>query len=163
MTFVRIINSDTICSLQIFEDESHPNFHMQGKGGRGKEGLSLFGTLSTASIRGNSMALIFIGILNSTKTPAGFILLKQWFLRPTLSIEELHQRHSSIAFFLKPQHTHIVTSIRKSLAAIKNIPKILSMLNRGKGRASEWKAILQVCYPQSPNRDSYITESVFGY
>lgn len=37
------MNADTICSLQIFEDESHPNFHMQGQGGRGKEGLSLFG------------------------------------------------------------------------------------------------------------------------
>jgi hypothetical protein len=39
----RFVNADTVCSLQIFENEAHPNFHMQGKGGRGKEGLSLFG------------------------------------------------------------------------------------------------------------------------
>jgi DNA mismatch repair protein MSH5 len=37
------VNSDTICSLQIFEDESHPNFHMHGSANRHKEGLSLFG------------------------------------------------------------------------------------------------------------------------
>lgn len=42
----RFINPDTICSLQIFEDESHPNIHSRGKGGRGKEGLSLFGKLT---------------------------------------------------------------------------------------------------------------------
>jgi len=40
----RFVNADTICALQIFEDESHPNFLMQGPHGRGKEGLSLFGT-----------------------------------------------------------------------------------------------------------------------
>lgn len=47
----RFINRDTMSSLQIFEDEGHPNIHMQGKGGRKKEGLSLFGKISPQVMR----------------------------------------------------------------------------------------------------------------
>jgi DNA mismatch repair protein MSH5 len=49
LTGYRFVNADTVCALQIFEDESHPNFHMQGPRGRGKEGLSLFGKWSLGS------------------------------------------------------------------------------------------------------------------
>ena len=50
LTSPRFVNADTICALQIFEDESHPNFHMQGPHGRGKEGLSLFGNFLNQGI-----------------------------------------------------------------------------------------------------------------
>ncbi|KAF3312754.1 MutS protein msh5 [Orbilia oligospora] len=47
------LNADTMTSLQIFSDESHPSFHKQGPHGRGKEGLSLFGIFvyNTVKIR----------------------------------------------------------------------------------------------------------------
>ena len=121
------INSDTICSLQIFENEGHPNFQVQGKR-RGKEGLSLF------------------GIMNSTKTPNGFAMLKQWFLRPTLSLPVLHQRHGAIAHFSRPQNSHVVVALCKSFSRIKNIPKVLGTLRRGKAKAAEWTSLLQVCF-----------------
>lgn len=121
------INRDTICSLQIFEDEGHPNFHLQGKGGRGKEGLSLF------------------GVLNSTRTKTGYSMLKQWFLRPSLSLPLLQQRHNAVACFLRSQNTDVAAAIGKSLTRIKNIPKVLAALRMGKAKASDWTSILQVC------------------
>ncbi|KAI5811678.1 muts domain V-domain-containing protein [Peziza echinospora] len=119
-----LINSDTICSLQIFEEEGHPNIHMQGKGGRGKEGLSLF------------------GIINSTKTPNGFSMLKQWFLRPTLSLPILLQRHGAISCLLQPQNCHISGTLGKNLRKIKNMPKMLQSLKTGKARTADWHAVL---------------------
>ncbi|KAF8475653.1 muts domain V-domain-containing protein [Kalaharituber pfeilii] len=122
------INTDTICSLQIFQDEGHPNFHMQGKGGRGKEGLSLF------------------GIMNSTKTQTGFFMLKQWFLRPSLSMTVLQRRHNAIACLLHPQNAHVSAAITKSLTKIKNIPKVLGALRKGKGRAPDWASLLNFSF-----------------
>ncbi|CAG8852259.1 16609_t:CDS:2, partial [Racocetra persica] len=75
-----------LSSLQIFEDESHPNMHMQTKA---KEGLSLF------------------GILNNTRTVLGKYLLKQWFLRPTLDLAVLDERHRTIECLLQPDNLDI--------------------------------------------------------
>lgn len=131
LTECRFVNGDTICSLQIFEDESHPNFHMQGPKGRGKEGLSLF------------------GILNGTRSPLGHTMLKQWFLRPSLSIQVITERHSSITAFLRSDNLHIIVTIGKSLRKVKNIPKILAALRRGQGgagRGGAWMALAQFTF-----------------
>lgn len=144
----RFINRDTICSLQIFEDEGHPNFHMQGKGGRGKEGLSLFGETATniEASRSSCSRFFSLGILNSTKTKMGYSMFKQWFLRPSLSLPLLQQRHNAIACFLRPQNTHLATAIGKSLVRTKNIPKVLVALKKGKAQAYDWSSLLQVYY-----------------
>lgn len=131
LTERRFVNADTICSLQIFEDESHPNFHMQGPKGRGKEGLSLF------------------GILNGTRSPLGHKMLKQWFLRPSLSIQVITERHASIAAFLRSENLHILVTVGKSLRKVKNIPKILAVLRRGQGgagRGGGWMALAQFAF-----------------
>ena len=85
-----------------------------------------------------------LGILNSTKTKTGSFLLKQWFLRPSLSLPLLQQRHSAISCFLRSENTHIVAVIGKSLTRIRNIPKVLTALRKGKAKASDWSSILQV-------------------
>lgn len=131
LTERRFVNADTICSLQIFEDESHPNFHMQGPKGRGKEGLSLF------------------GILNGTRSPLGHKMLKQWFLRPSLSTQVITERHASIAAFLRSENLHILVTVGKSLRKVKNIPKILAVLRRGQGgagRGGGWMALAQFAF-----------------
>ncbi|BFZ65463.1 chaperone ATPase hsp78 [Saitoella coloradoensis] len=121
-----LVNADTICSLQIFEDESHPNFHMQGRGGRGKEGLSLF------------------GIMNSTRTPQGSVLLHRWFLRPSLNLDILHARHSTLSLFLHPSNLHVSDALCTALKKVKDMGKILLGLRSGKsgGTAGEWQRIL---------------------
>lgn len=123
------MNADTICSLQIFEDESHPNFHMQGPKGRSKEGLSLF------------------GILNGTRSPLGHTMLKQWFLRPSLSTTLIAERHSTLAAFLRPDNLHLLAVLGKCLRKIKNIPKILAALRRGQASGgSGWMALAQFTF-----------------
>lgn len=131
LTRSRFVNADTICSLQIFEDESHPNFHMQGPKGRGKEGLSLF------------------GIMNGTRSPLGHVMLKQWFLRPSLSLSILTSRHDTLTAFLHPSNSHVLVALGKSLRYIKNIPKVLSGLRRGLGsggRGGEWISLAKFSF-----------------
>ncbi|KAJ3088950.1 MutS protein msh5 [Quaeritorhiza haematococci] len=117
------VNADTLCSLQIFQDEAHPNMHSS----RSKEGLSLF------------------GILDMTHTAPGRFLLKRWFLRPSLDIEALRRRHDTIEAFMRPENGHIVESVRSSLKHVKNIPKILFSM-RTKVSVTEWQALLRFCF-----------------
>lgn len=90
-----------------------------------------------------------LGIMNLTRSPLGHTMLKQWFLRPSLSIEVINERHDSISAFLRPDISHMVQEIGKSLRKIKNIPKILASLRKGlgrEGRSGEWSALQQFCF-----------------
>ncbi|CAG8440083.1 18808_t:CDS:10 [Acaulospora morrowiae] len=118
------VNGDTLCSLQIFEDESHPNMHMQA---RSKEGLSLF------------------GILNNTRTSTGKQLLKQWFLRPTLDLSILDERFHTIECFLQPYNLDVSDQLISSLKHIKNIPKIIGRM-KGKLNVKDWQSLLQFAF-----------------
>ncbi|KAF3214919.1 MutS protein msh5, variant 2, partial [Orbilia oligospora] len=107
------LNADTMTSLQIFSDESHPSFHKQGPHGRGKEGLSLF------------------GIVNTTRTPQGYQCLKQMFLRPSLDSAVITSRYNAIKTLIRPDNSNAVGGIHKSLKKIPDIRKILIMLKKG--------------------------------
>ncbi|CAG8489217.1 10316_t:CDS:10 [Ambispora gerdemannii] len=122
-TFLHV-NADTLCSLQIFEDESHPNMHTRS---RAKEGLSIF------------------GILNKTRTPTGKQLFKQWFLRPSLDINILEERFRTIDCFLQPDNIHISEQLASCLKHVKNVPKILESM-KGKLSIAEWQSLLQFAY-----------------
>ena len=76
-------------------------------------------------------------------------MLKQWFLRPPLLLEVINERHDSIAVFLRPDNSHVLESVGKSLKKVKNIPKVLRQLKRGNGsghRGGEWSAIVQFVF-----------------
>jgi len=51
-----------------------------------------------------------------------------------------------VACFLRSQNEHVAAAIRKSLTKIKNIPKVLAVLRKGKANVSDWASIYQVCY-----------------
>lgn len=107
------LNADTMTSLQIFSDESHPSFHKQGRHGRGKEGLSLF------------------GIVNTTRTPQGYQCLKQMFLRPSLDSAVITSRYNAIKTLIRPDNSNAVGGIHKSLKKIPDVRRILTMLKKG--------------------------------
>ncbi|CAI2171965.1 328_t:CDS:10 [Funneliformis geosporum] len=111
-------------SLQIFEDESHPNMHMQVKG---KEGLSLF------------------GILNNTRTSLGKKLFKQWFLRPTLDLTVIDERQHTIECFLRPGNLEYAEQLVSCLKNIKNIPKIIDNMKRNVN-IKDWQSLLQFAF-----------------
>ncbi|KAJ3280380.1 MutS protein msh5 [Borealophlyctis nickersoniae] len=119
------IGADALCSLQIFIDEAHPNMHNRNM--YKKEGLSLF------------------GILNMTRTPAGRALLRHWFLRPSVNMDILEERHATIEFFLRPDCLFVAEQLVSCLKHVKNIPKILYNL-RTKASIAEWQALLKFAY-----------------
>ncbi|KAJ3219469.1 MutS protein msh5 [Dinochytrium kinnereticum] len=117
------VNQTTLSALQIFQDEAHPNLHSSRK----KEGLSLF------------------GILNRTLTPNGSLLLKNWFLRPSMDVRVINNRLDTIEFFLHPQHQAMVLELRGCLQNIKNIPKILHHM-KTRTTLLEWQAVLKFSF-----------------
>ncbi|KAF3940947.1 hypothetical protein ABW19_dt0205564 [Dactylella cylindrospora] len=157
------VNSDTMTSLQIFNDESHPSFHRQGEHGRGREGLSLF------------------GIINTTSTPQGYQCLKQMFLRPSLDLGIISSRYNAIHALMRPDNSNAVGGIHASLKKIPDIAKTLAILKKGgasggtgeiedigiggrqKGRkntsTSTWFTLLQFAYKAIKIRD-YATEMI---
>jgi DNA mismatch repair protein MSH5 len=123
---------------------------MQGRGGRGKEGLSLFGK-SERHLRTIQSRLIFIkkGIMNSTSTPLGARMLKQWFLRPSTSIEVIGARHDAIAVFLHDENAQNRKNIAHHLKKVKNIPNMIGQMRRGgcNGKiGSEWSGLMQFAF-----------------
>ncbi|KAF1817124.1 hypothetical protein P152DRAFT_486517 [Eremomyces bilateralis CBS 781.70] len=111
------INADTLLSLQIMQSESNPHFHNQGptKATSGaKEGLSVYGLFR-----------------HLARTPQGKQLLRQQFLRPSLSLEIIHERQHSISVFLSPENSAHVQSLVAHLKQVQNIRVTLVKLRKG--------------------------------
>lgn len=108
---------DTLLSLQILQSESHPHLHNQGptKANSGsKEGLSVYGLFHYLA-----------------KTPQGRVLLRQYFLRPSLDLSVINKRLDAISIFLRPDNSAPVNQIVQSLKKIKNMR--VAMVNLRKG------------------------------
>ncbi len=97
--------------------ESHPHSHNQGptpSSSGSKEGLSVYGLFR-----------------HLARTPQGKYMLRQYFLRPSLSIDLINGRLDTIGVFLRPENASPFESIVKSLSAIINIRKLLINMRRG--------------------------------
>lgn len=111
------INTDTLNSLQILQSEFHPNTHMQGptKSNSGaKESLSVYGLFRQLA-----------------HTPQGKHKLRQVFLRPSLELSLIQERHNTIAVFLRSGNADALDTITHSLKRIKNIRAVLIHLMKG--------------------------------
>ena len=116
------INTDALFSLQIFEDENHASIHSD----KTKEGLSLF------------------GILDGTKTTLGRTLMREWFLRPSMSLEVIGARHDAVACLFCPENITTNNTLQAHLNGIKNVPRILAAIRTGKAKVSDWQALVKV-------------------
>jgi DNA mismatch repair protein MSH5 len=111
----RLINADTLAALQIMQSESHPHSHNQGPTSSGsKEGLSVYGLFH-----------------HLAKTPQGKFLLRQYFLRPTLDLEVILERHRAVSVFLRPNNEAYMSDLIKSLKQIKNMKTVMIHLHKG--------------------------------
>ncbi|XP_060207306.1 DNA mismatch repair protein MSH5 isoform X10 [Lycium barbarum] len=109
-------------ALQIFQIDKHPS-HMGI--GRAKEGFSVF------------------GMMNKCVTPMGRRLLRSWFLRPILDLDNLNRRLDTISFFLSAEA--ISLSLRETLKSVKDIPCILKKFNSPSSisTSADWAAFLK--------------------
>ncbi|KAG1801295.1 DNA mismatch repair protein MutS [Suillus subaureus] len=126
------INADALFSLQIFENESHASIHSD----KTKEGLSLF------------------GILDNTRTPLGRSLLRTWLMRPSLSIPVIAARHDAIECFLHPENLAPASTLQTHLKGVKNIPRILGLLQSGKASVGDWQGLVKFTYHSAMIRDA---------
>ncbi|PIL22345.1 hypothetical protein GSI_15033 [Ganoderma sinense ZZ0214-1] len=126
------INMDALLSLQIFEEENHASIHSD----KTKEGLSLF------------------GILNGTKTTLGRALMREWFLRPSISLEVINARHDAVACFLRPDNTSTKNAMQGHLNGTKNVPRVFGAIRTGKAKVSDWQALVKFAFHALLLRDA---------
>lgn len=113
------INADTLQSLQITTTESHPNAQQQGPASKNwsrgsKEGLSVYGLFH-----------------NLAKTAQGRHLLRQFFLRPSLNMDVINERHDAIGAFIRPENAATLGQIANTLAGVKDMRRVTTDLRRG--------------------------------
>ncbi|KAL9992922.1 putative DNA mismatch repair protein MutS, core [Helianthus debilis subsp. tardiflorus] len=115
------VDSAAYEALQIFQTDKHPS-HMGI--GRAKEGFSVF------------------GMMNKCVTPMGKRLLRTWFLRPILDLDNLNSR-LNISFFVSSEE--LLTSLRDTLKSVKDVPHILKKFNSPSSvcTCGDWTAFLK--------------------
>ncbi|OSD07423.1 hypothetical protein PYCCODRAFT_1463684 [Trametes coccinea BRFM310] len=126
------INADALFSLQVFEDENHASIHSD----KTKEGLSLF------------------GILDNTKTTLGRALMREWFLRPSMSLPVIQGRHDAVECFVRPDNITTATSMHGHLQGTKNIPRVLTVMKAGKAKVSDWQGLVKFAFHALLLRDA---------
>jgi DNA mismatch repair protein MSH5 len=113
----RFINADTLHSLQIIDNESHPNSHNQGptSGSSGsKEGLSVYGLFH-----------------HLARTPQGKYRLRQIFLRPSLDLDVINERLETTRIFLNSDNPEILSTLVGHLKGVGNMRLTMSNLEKG--------------------------------
>ena len=71
-------------------------------------------------------------------------LLREWLLRPSLSLPVIAARHSAVACFVNPDNIGTAEDIQGHLSGIKNTPRVLKMLKSGRGKVKDWQGLVEV-------------------
>lgn len=143
MAGTMFINADTLMSLQITSTESHPNAQQQGPpsknlSGGSKEGLSVYGLFQ-----------------HLARTSQGRLLLRHYFLRPSLNLETITERHDAISVLLSPNNAAILASLMRDFKGVKNMRVVTVNLRKGISSgpgqqksisASVWNALRNFAY-----------------
>ena len=85
-----------------------------------------------------------VGILNNTRTALGRNLLREWLIRPSLSLPVIAARHAAVACFVNPDNMTTADDIQGRLSGIKNTPRALKMLKSGRAKVKDWQGIVEV-------------------
>ncbi|OJI90821.1 hypothetical protein ASPTUDRAFT_163445 [Aspergillus tubingensis CBS 134.48] len=111
------VNGRTLLSLQIMESETHPSMVNQGPGKKStssKEGLSVYGLFQRFA-----------------STPQGRNRLKQMFLRPSVELDVINERHSFISMYHRADNFNPLDKMVKGLKHIKNLQYAMINLRKG--------------------------------
>ncbi|KAI9713851.1 MAG: MutS protein msh5 [Bogoriella megaspora] len=117
LTGSMFVNADTLLSLQIIQADFHPHSHNQGptiSASGTKEGLSVYGLFH-----------------HLARTPQGRHLLRQYFLRPSLDLDVIQERHNAILVLTRPDNANEVEGLAMHLARVKNMRTALIQVRKG--------------------------------
>ncbi|KAJ9551389.1 hypothetical protein OSB04_015434 [Centaurea solstitialis] len=119
-----IVDSAAHEALQIFQTDKHPS-HM---------GI-------VEQKKGNLFSVF--GMMNKCVTPMGKRLLRTWFLRPILDLDNLNDRLNVISFFFSFEE--LLTPLRDTLKFVKDVPHILKKFNSPSSvcTSGDWTAFLK--------------------
>lgn len=87
------------------------------------------------------------GILDATRTSLGRRLLRNWFLRPSLSLSTIASRHDALSCFLRPENLVTANAMHSHLKGIGNVPHVFAQLRGGNAGVREWRTVVKVIYP----------------
>ncbi|KAL6239923.1 DNA mismatch repair protein MutS [Aspergillus navahoensis] len=112
------VNARTLMSLQTVESESHPSM---------KEGLSVYDLFKDFAC-----------------TPQEKQRLRQIFLRPSVQLDNIHERHAFISVCLQADHYNPMNKMVNGLKHIKSFRQVLINLQKGiitgSGKVASFKA-----------------------
>lgn len=90
--------------------------------------------------------------LDSTRTPMGSRLLRDWILRPLRTLAPIVARHDAIASFLHDRRG--LSAFRDALAPVRDIERLLARLSSGSGNARDLRALAASLAPLPAIRDA---------
>ncbi|GAA5854993.1 hypothetical protein JCM9279_005715 [Rhodotorula babjevae] len=140
---IMLVNSDALTSLQIFQDEAHAATGSSAT----KEGLSLFAHLPPFVAR----------IVNIARTPLGKILMRRWFIRPSLELDIIEARHDAVECFVRDENQPAVDAIESNFKHIKNVRRVLKAIAGGDGSLSDWQATWMFVFGSIQIRDAVLS------
>jgi hypothetical protein len=118
------IHADAMTSLHIFRTEHHPlGMAKGGSAGNAKEGCSLF------------------SLLDRTRTHAGRLRLREWMLKPLLSIEDIQRRQDGVELLLRAEFQPAAGKLSELLRHVGGVSKILNRIQKSSTRPADFVAL----------------------
>ena len=101
--------------------------------------------LDLVPARGKSADITLLGVLNSTKTPMGARMLRNWIVRPLRSKEEIEARFTAVE--LLTGNRMLLTQLRENLSGVRDLERLIARVNSGCGNARDLNAIATSLLP----------------
>lgn len=108
----------------------------------------------TQNLREGSKSYSLLGILDSTKTPMGGRLLKEWILSPSCNLKEITRRQEAVKSF--HSRSSLLKDIRFDLSGIKDLERLAIRLSLDRAHARD---ILYIAY--TLEKAVYIQKKIF--
>ncbi len=97
--------------------------------------------LDLVPLRGRADAPTLLKTLDTSRTPMGGRLLREWLVRPLNHLETIQQRHDAIAELSKERGR--LAHVRDQLAEIKDLERLVARLGAGSGNGRDVNALAQ--------------------
>lgn len=98
--------------------------------------------LDMVATRGSTrrgVAVTLLGVLDSTKTPMGGRLMREWLLRPLAHAERIIERHDAVDGLVNDWR--LLEDIRELLAGVKDMERLISRLSAGGGNGRDLRSV----------------------